>query len=287
MKPAPFSYRDPRSVEETLDLLAEHGEDAAILAGGQSLVPLMNFRLATPEVVVDINRVAGLDDVEVTGGEIRLGSLVRASAVERHGGVSSTLPVLPRLLGYVGHPQIRNRTSIGGSFAHADPASELPAAAAALDGSVVLASRRGERRVAWEEFFLGPYMTSREPDEMVIEAALPVPDGLEADFVEVARRHGDFALVGAFVGIVRRDGVCASARIALCGVAGAPVRMRDAEQTLAGRVPDEDRLLQVEGAIREALDPSDDIHASGDYRRHVAGVLVRRTLERLWREGSE
>lgn len=287
MKPAPFSYRDPRSVEETLDLLAEHGEDAAILAGGQSLVPLMNFRLATPEVVVDINRVAGLDDVEVTGGEIRLGSLVRASAVERHGGVSSTLPVLPRLLGYVGHPQIRNRTSIGGSFAHADPASELPAAAAALDGSVVLASRRGERRVAWEEFFLGPYMTSREPDEMVIEAALPVPDGLEADFVEVARRHGDFALVGAFVGIVRRDGVCASARIALCGVAGAPVRMRDAEQALAGGVPDDDRLLQVEGAIREALDPSDDIHASGDYRRHVAGVLVRRTLERLWREGSE
>lgn len=287
MKPAPFSYRDPRSVEETLDLLAEHGEDAVILAGGQSLVPLMNFRLATPEVVVDINRVPGLDGLEVSDDGVRLGSLVRASAVERHGGVSSTLPVLPRLLGYVGHPQIRNRTSIGGSLAHADPASELPAAAAALDGSMVLASRRGERRVAWEEFFLGPYMTSREPDEMVIEATLPVPDGLEADFVEVARRHGDFALVGAFVGIVRRDGVCASARIALCGVAGAPVRMRDAEQTLAGRVPDEDRLLQVEGAIREALDPSDDIHASGDYRRHVAGVLVRRTLERLWREGSE
>jgi carbon-monoxide dehydrogenase medium subunit len=286
MKPAPFSYRDPRSVEEALQLLADHGEDAVILAGGQSLVPLMNFRLATPEVVVDINRVPGLDGLEVSGDGIRLGSLVRASAVERHGGVKSALPVLIRALSHVGHPQIRNRTTIGGSLAHADPASELPTAAAALDGTVVLASRRGERRVGWEDFFLGPYMTSGEPDEMVVEATLSVPEGLEADFVEVARRHGDFALVGAFVGIVRQDGVCAAARIALCGVAGAPVRIRDAEAALVGCGPEGHQLGQVESAVRDALDPSDDIHASGEYRRHVAGVLVRRTLERLWREGA-
>jgi carbon-monoxide dehydrogenase medium subunit len=282
MKPAPFRYVDPRDLDEALAALAEHADDAAILAGGQSLLPLMNLRLAQPEVVVDINRIPGLDGIEVGRDEIRIGALARASAVERHGELRSVLPVMAEALRQVAHPQIRNRTTIGGSVAHADPAAELPALLAALDGTITVRSTQRERTVGWEEFFLGPLTTAREPQEMVISVGIPVRPRLHATLLEVARRLGDFALVGACVALSVDDGVVDGARVVLFGVAGVPVRVREAEEVLAGRPVDDRALADVRRTVAGALDPIEDVHASAEYRRHVGGAVVARAVHSLW-----
>lgn len=282
MKPAPFSYHDARLLDEALDLLAEHGQEAAILAGGQSLVPLMNVRLATPALVIDINRIPGLDTIRTQDGALVIGALARASVVERNSDVARALPVMQETLGLVGHPQIRNRTTVGGSVAHADPAAELPTLLAALDGRVVLSSLRGERTVSWEDFFRGPFTTARDPDELVTAIRLPTPPDMAFCFVELARRHGDFAVVGACVGLRRDDGRVGEARIALCGVGGTPMRARQAEEVLVGRVPEPAVLARVQEAVVEACDPPEDVHASSAYRRHVSAVLVGRSVGELW-----
>jgi aerobic carbon-monoxide dehydrogenase medium subunit len=281
MKPALFSYRDPRTLEEALELLAELGDEASLLAGGQSLVPLLNLRLARPSVLIDINRIPGLDGIEVHGDRLRVGALVRASALERHPDVARTLPVMREALRYVGHPQIRNRTTIGGNLAHAAPASELPAVVAALDGTITLVSRSGQRTVAWRDFFQAVFTTSRRPDEMVAWVELPRPPGVQSTFLEVARRHGDFALAGACVGLRAENGTVADARIALMGVAGTPVRAEAAEKALTGAPLDAAQLGEVEELVRDAVDPIDDVHASAGYRRAVAATLVRRAAARL------
>ncbi len=270
MKPAAFEYRAPDTIAGCLEVLAEVGDDAAVIAGGQSLVPLLNMRLARPLVVVDPRRVASL---RARPGPGRLGALVTAAALEDD-------PVVGTAVRHIGHPQIRNRTTIGGSLAHADPAAELPAVLVALEGAVVLASRDGgERRVAAVDLFDGPFQTTRRPDELLVEVDLAPPasmgaaPGLRTTVVEVARRPGDFALVGAFVAR-SADGGC---RIALFGVGSRPVRAAAAEAAVvAGAPPGEAAAL-----VAESLEPASDVHASAAYRRHVAGVVVCRALEAL------
>jgi CO/xanthine dehydrogenase FAD-binding subunit len=282
VKPAPFEYHRPETLEEALDLLAETGTDAKALAGGQSLVPAMNFRLARPAMLVDLNRIAALAYTEKNGdGGLRIGAMTRQRAAERSDLVARGAPLLVEALPWIAHPQIRNRGTVGGSLAHADPAAELPAVMVALDARFVLRSRAGARTVPAQHFYTGILSTVLRPDELLIDIQIPPrPPGASAAFVEVARRQGDFALVGVAVELVLGDaGACASARIALLSVGDGPVLATRAMAVLAGRVIE---VAAIEEAARVAadidIDPPGDIHASPAYRRHLARVLVRRAL---------
>lgn len=280
LKPPPFEYHAPRTVDEVLDLLAEHGDDARPLAGGQSLVPLMSLRLAGPAVLVDVTR-AGLDTVTTEDGWLTLGATVRERAAERSALVAERAPLLAAALPLVGHPAIRARGTVGGSLAHADPAGELPAVVVALDAEVVAASRaRGRRTIAAADLYDGYFTTVLEPDEVLTEVRLPAPPPASgAAFEEVARRHGDFAMAGVAATVtLGPDGSVAEARLALSGVAETPVRAREAEAVLVGRVPDDGALAAAAEAATAGLSPPSDLHGSSAYRRHVAGVLVRRAL---------
>ena len=280
MKPAPFAYEAPATIEEALALLVEHGDEAAVLAGGQSLVPMLNFRLARPRVLVDVNGLSGLDGVSAEDGVLRLGALTRTAAVERHPDVAARWPGVRQALEQVGHPQIRNRGTVGGSVAHADPAAELPAVLVALDGEVVLRSLDGSRVVPAGDFFLGPFTTVRRSNELVTEVRLKTPPR-KSTFLEFARRHGDFALVGAFVAVDVEAGRVERARIGLCGASPAPVRARRAEGALGGRALDGEAIADAAQAASEEVDPWDDLHGPAEYRRHLAAVAVRRALTAL------
>ncbi len=280
MKPAPFAYVAPRSLDEALALLAEHGEQAKLLAGGQSLVPMLNFRLARPDLLIDLNRVPGLDGIALDGGLLRVGAMTRQSALERHAGVAARCPLLPAALRFVGHPPIRNRGTVGGSLAHADPAAELPAVLACLGGEVVARSRRGERLIPAEEFFVGLMTTALQADELLTQVRLRLPSPAAGWAIqEVARRHGDFALVGV-VALLELYGAGAirEARLALFGVGPTPVRARAAEEALAGCRPTAEEFRRAAVLVEETLDPDSDLHASAEYRRQVGGVLARRAL---------
>jgi aerobic carbon-monoxide dehydrogenase medium subunit len=284
MKPAPFEYHRPDTLDEALDLLAETGSDAKALAGGQSLVPAMNFRLARPAVLVDLNRVAALAYTGKNGdGGLRIGAMTRQGAAERSDLVARGAPLLFEALPWIAHPQIRNRGTVGGSLAHADPAAELPAVMVALDARFVLRSRAGARTVPAGGFYTGILTTVLRPDELLTEIQIPPrAPGASAAFVEVARRQGDFALVGVAVELVADDaGGCASARIALLSVGDGPVLATHAMSVLAGSAVG---VAAIEEAARVAaeveIDPPGDIHASPAYRRHLARVLVRRALLR-------
>src|SRR5438105_735300 len=236
MKPPRFDYLAPRSVDEALDLLATHGEDAKVLAGGQSLVPLMNFRLVRPAHLVDLNEIAGLDGIRLENGHLVIGAMTRQRAVETSALVRERCPLLTDAMPQIGHVQIRNRGTIGGSLAHADPASELPAVVAALGGELVLQSARGRRVLTPEQFFVGYLTTAVAPDELLVEVRLPVtPPRTGSAFLEVSRRHGDFALVGVAVTLtVHEAGVCTAGAIALTGVGPTPVVAREAARALGG-----------------------------------------------------
>jgi len=282
MKPAPFEYHRPETLDEALDLLAETGSDAKALAGGQSLVPAMNFRLARPAVLVDLNRVAALAYTETNGdGGLRIGAMTRQRAAERSDLVARGAPLLFEALPWIAHPQIRNRGTVGGSVAHADPAAELPAVMVALDARFVLRSRSAARTVPAQAFYTGILSTVLRPDELLTEIQIPPrAPGARAAFMEVARRQGDFALVGVAVELVLDGaGTCASARIALLSVGDGPVLATHAMSVLAGTVMG---AAAIEEAARLAaeidIDPPGDIHASPAYRRHLARVLVRRAL---------
>jgi len=215
MKPPPFDYDAPTSVEEALELLGAHGSDAKVLAGGQSLVPLLNFRLARPEKLIDINGLGALGQIRRRDRHLHIGALSRQSALERSELVSAHWPLLHQAIDFVAHAQIRNRGTVGGSIAHADPAAEFPVALAALDGTVLVRSRRGDRTVPWNELFVTHLTTSLEPDELLVEVIVPpLPPGTTTAFVEYARRHGDFALGGAAVTLTVDDsGVCGRRRL--------------------------------------------------------------------------
>jgi carbon-monoxide dehydrogenase medium subunit len=284
MKPAPFSYARPTTLDEALTLLSEHGDEAKVLAGGQSLIPVMNFRLAQPSVVVDVNRVPGLDGLEPTaGGGLRIGALVRQSQLEREPMVVQRAPLLAAAVPWIAHPQIRNRGTVGGSISHSDPKAELPAVMTAL-GARYRLLRRGdggveERWVAARDFCRGLFDTCLEADELLAEIEIPPwPAGSGAAFTEVARRHGDYAMVGLAATVrLDGDGRYADARLAFLSVGDRP-RLAAAAERLLGEAPSEALWAAAAEAARGEVRPASDVHATADYRRHLAGVLVLRAL---------
>jgi carbon-monoxide dehydrogenase medium subunit len=285
MKPAAFAYFAPNSLEEAVSLLAQHGDEAKILAGGQSLVPMMAFRLATPAVLVDLNGVDELDYARREERALVLGALTRHRAVAEL-GLRQSCPMLADGVDLIGHPAIRNRGTVGGSLAHADPAAEWPAILLALDGEVSTIGPNGRRTIPAADLFETYFTTSLAPDEILAEVRLPLPNGgqVRSTFIEFARRHGDFALVGVAALAERAgDGSTRDARLALIGVADRPVRARAAEAALRGRQPTDEVLREAAHAVDGEIDPVSDVHASADYRRHLAKVLVGRALARILR----
>jgi carbon-monoxide dehydrogenase medium subunit len=285
MKPAAFEYHRPDSTDEALALLAEHGYDAKLLAGGQSLVPAMNFRLAQPAVLIDLNRIPQLDYVAQADGGLRIGAMTRQATVERNPLVATHAPLLAETLPFVAHAQIRNRGTIGGSIAHADPAGEMGAVMLALGASFYLRGPNGTRAVAAAEFFTGLFGTALEADEMLTEVEIPAAAPRTGwAFDEVSRRHGDYALAGLAAAVeVDEDGRCTAARIALLGVGDAPVLARQAAAALIGQAPTDAAIrAAADAASQRDVDPPGDIHATPAYRRHLTNVLVRRVLPRAF-----
>lgn len=281
MKPAPFDYFAPTELSEALALLAQHGDAAKILAGGQSLMPMLNMRLATPQVIIDINRLVALDHLtpQADGG-LTIGALTRQRRLEHAALVRDQHPVLAAALPLIGHFQIRNRGTFGGSLVHADPAAELPAVCVALQAEFVVQKAASQRVIAAEDFFLTYLTTAIEPDELLTEICLPAwPSHWGWDVQEVCHRAGDFALAGAVALLhVDADDVCQDTRLTLFGVADAPLRMRQAEAALHNRRVDDDALREVEQLVAAQLEPESDLHASAAYRKEVGGVMARRTL---------
>ena len=278
MKPAPFDYHAPRQLKEAAELLASL-PNAKILAGGQSLVPMMNFRYVIVDHLVDLGGVDDLYGIAVGDGTLRIGAMTRQRDLETSPEVARHCPLLAEALRHVGHRQTRNRGTIGGSLAHADPAAELPAVCAAYDAVVHLASIRGIRAVPFAEFSLGYMTTALAPDEMIAAIELPIWRlGHGHGFHEFARRQGDFALAGAAALLdVGADNMVRRAALALFGVAEQPVRVDAAEATLTGRVVDS-TVIQTAAAAAWLIEPISDIHAGGEYRRHLAQVLSARAL---------
>jgi CO/xanthine dehydrogenase FAD-binding subunit len=281
MKPPRFRYFAPKSVGEALALLAEHAAEARVLAGGQSLVPLMNMRLVHPDVLIDINGISELAFIEASNGGLAIGALTRDATLAGDNTISENLSVLTEAAHFVGHPAIRNRSTIGGSIAHADPAAELPAVIVALNAEIVARSRSGSRTIAAQDFFKGYLTTDLKDSEMLTEVRIPgLPPRSGSAFVEFARREGDYALAGvAAVITLDENGTIAGARLGLCSVGPVPVRPQAAEDLLRGQRPGDEAWAAVATAVRSVLDkPLSDIHGSADYRRHLAGVLTRQAL---------
>jgi aerobic carbon-monoxide dehydrogenase medium subunit len=281
VKPPKFDYHAPASVDEAVALLQRYGGDAKVLAGGQSLVPLLNFRLSRPAALVDLNRIPALAYIRAENGEVRFGAMTRQRAIEFSPVVAERVPLLGEATRWVGHLPIRSRGTIGGSVAHADPSAEYPAVLTALDGSVVARGPRGERTIAAGELFQSYLTTSLAPDEVLTEVRLPAtPAGAGSAFEELARRHGDFALVG-IAAVIARDGErCTMARLATSGVGPVPVRLREAERILERDGLGEAAIAAAGRQASELVDPDSDIHASADYRRHLTGVLTTRAITR-------
>ncbi|WP_461001034.1 FAD binding domain-containing protein, partial [Streptomonospora sediminis] len=275
MKPPPFAYHAPTGLDEAVGLLAEAGAQGKILAGGQSLIPLLNMRLADPAVLIDINRVAGLDGISVGPGGVRVGALVRHSQLEADPAAAEAVPLLRQGLRLVAHPVIRNRGTTVGSIAHADPAAEMPAVLALLGGTVDIRGPAGDRSVPAAEFITGPMETALAPGEIAVAARFPRPDpGTGTAFTETARRHGDYALCGVAAAVaIGADGAIASARCCLISVAPVPLVV-DLTAHAAGREPGSGVFAQAADAAAAQTDPDGDIHAGADYRRHLARVLT-------------
>jgi carbon-monoxide dehydrogenase medium subunit len=279
VKPAPFDYHRPASLGEAVALLERYGDDGRVLAGGQSLVPALNMRLATPRALIDINRVAGLDAVRPTAEGLVLGALVRHEELERSPRVAAQAPLLAQAAPHIGHAAIRARGTLGGSVALADPAAELPACLVALGAEVRVTGPKGARAVAAGDFFRGVYATALGPAELVTEILVPpLAAGWRSTFLELARRHGDFALAG-LAACARVDrGAIAEIRLVFCGVGAAPVRARSAEAALAGRRPGPEVLAAAGRELDADLDPPGDLHGGPALRRQLARVLLARAV---------
>jgi carbon-monoxide dehydrogenase medium subunit len=281
MKPAPFRYVAACTIEEALHLKAEFGDEARFLAGGQSLVPTMNFRLTQPAMLIDVNPLTELAGLKTSAGDrIRIGALTRYRNLERDPATARTLPLIHEALPHIAHPQIRNRGTIGGNLAHADPASEMPAIVVALGGRLRAQSQKGERWIEAADFFLGALSTALESDEMLMEVELPTaPARSGACFMEVSRRRGDFALIGV-AATVRLDGEgrCAEARIGLCNAGEVPTLAAEAGESLAGRAIGAAEIKEAADLVQGAIDPGGSVHASKEFQRHLAGVLTARAL---------
>ena len=288
MKPAPFDYTAATSVEMATASLAEAGDDAKIIAGGQSLVPLLNFRLLRPSILVDINSIESLSFITETATNIRVGALTRHYQLETSPVIARHLPVLSCAMTHVAHLAIRNRGTIGGSLAHGDPAAELPMMALLLDAELHIASVSSARTIAARDFFLGALTVDLGAGEIVTEIVLPkLPPRTGWGFAEVARRHGDFALAAVAATLTVVADAIVEARIALTGVGRTPLRVAEAESLLVGQAPTPYLSGQTVNAVRAAMEPDSDLHASADYRRHLAGVLTSRALAAAWRRAKE
>jgi CO/xanthine dehydrogenase FAD-binding subunit len=280
VKPAVFEYFAPTTVAEAVALLAEHADEAKILAGGQSLVPLMNMRLAKPGVLVDVNPLRELDYVRVDDGYLAVGAVTRQRTLERSPLVAEQVPLIRETLQLLGHAQIRNRGTVGGNVAHADPASELPATLAALGGELQVAGAGGERTVAPEDFYLTFLTTTLGEAELLVETRFRLPRGRHGgSFQEISRRHGDYALVGVAVQLeLAADGSIARAGIGMCGAGAVPIKATEAEALLQGEAPSEALFVEASVKAAEQADPEGDIHATADYRRDMVRVLTARGL---------
>ncbi len=281
MKPPKFDYHAPKTVDEALALLTRYDGEAKILAGGQSLMPLLNFRLSRPAALVDLNRIPALAYIKEVDGSVRFGAMTRQRAIEFSPVVARRLPLLTEATRWVGHLPIRTRGTIGGSIAHADPSAEYPAVLTALDGEVVARGPKGERVLKPRDFFQTYLTTSLAADEILTEVRLPAtPAGAGYAFEEFARRHGDFAIIGIAAVIVREGSRCTMARLATAGAGPIPVRLRAAEEILEREGLGDDALARAAAKAQELVQPDGDIHASADYRRHLTGVLTGRAVKR-------
>ena len=289
MKPAPFAYFAPLTMQEAVSLLDEHGYEAKLLAGGQSLVPLMNLRLARPEVLVDLNRVQELSFVECTDGHVRIGAMTRHHTVATSPRIAGVSPLLSHAAGHIGYRAIRHRGTMGGSIAHADPASEVPCIAVVQGAEIEVMGSGGVRTIPAEEFFLDHMTTALEPEEMVRSVRFPrMRPGDSWGFKEFARKVGDFAVVIVAVLLRIESGQVVSARIGLGGVEATPRRSRPAEQLLVGSPAGQAVIDEAARAAAETVDPMSDIHGSADYRRRLVNALTRRALhEAAGRQGGE
>jgi carbon-monoxide dehydrogenase medium subunit len=280
MKPAPFKYIAVTSLAHALALKAEHGDDAKFLAGGQSLIPTMNFRLARPAVLIDINGIEALAGIHPSAATTRVGALTRYRALQRDAAFARAFPLVGEALPHIAHPQIRNRGTIGGNLSHADPASELPAIAVALGARFRVQAAKQERWVEASDFFVGALTTGLKPDEMLVEIELPrAKPRTGACFMEISRRRGDFAIVGVAVMMTlgERD-ECTDIRLAFCGVGETPIDASSAADALIGHQPTETAIIDVAKSVQTMIDPGGSVHATADYQRHIAGVLTERAL---------
>ena len=280
MKPPIFDYVAAESHEHALDVLREHGDDAKVLAGGQSLVPLMSFRLAKPAVLLDINGLDGLDTIEMEDGRMSIGALTRQCELLTHPLIAERCPLMRAATEFIGHPAIRNRGTVGGSVAHADPAAELPILLQVLDAEIEVRSAGSRRTVPAEDFFMGLLMTGMEPDELLTGISFALPEkGVGWGFHEVARRHGDFALVAVAALVTLDDrGAVAEAAVALGGIADRPLRVASVEEALKGNRPTPDTIEAASHLVDDAVTPVGDIHAGEGYRAHLGQVLTRRAI---------
>jgi len=280
VKPVDFELHRPETLAEALELLAEHGAHGKVLAGGQSLIPLLNFRLARPDHVIDVGRIGALRAIRRNADALVIGAMATYHQAERSAAVAEAAPLVSAALPHIAHQGIRVRGTIGGSVAHGDPAAELPAAFSALDATMVAVSRRGTREIAASDFFLANLVTALEEDELLAEIRVtPVPARTGAAFDEVGRRRGDFALAGAGAQLtLTDDATVSSARIALTGVSAKPFRATEAEETLIGQRIDDRLWRQAADVVRRGVDPAADLHATAEYRRDVAGTVVERAL---------
>ncbi|MGE0649296.1 MAG: xanthine dehydrogenase family protein subunit M [Alphaproteobacteria bacterium] len=274
MKPPPFAYRDPTTIEEALALLAANAE-ARPLAGGQSLVPMLNFRLVHPTMLVDLNRIDDLAGIAIDQAGVTIGAMTRQAEAERHEGLARGWPLIREALSYVGHLQTRNRGTIGGSLAHNDPAAELPAVMLALDATMTIQGVKGVRRVAAERFFVSTLTTVLDAGELLVSIHLPsAPKGAGFGFAELARRHGDFALAAAAVAVSRKGG--GYARVVITGMGEGPQRIPEAEAALIGGGFGDAAIATAAAAVGTSVAPGDDLHAPAWYRRRVAGTMTAR-----------
>lgn len=287
MKPSPFAYAKPSSLDQVFDLLATHGDGAKLLAGGQSLIPSLNLRLAAPALLIDLNGLAQLSGITVEGDVVRIGALTRHSAVERSPDIERYLPLVAQAIGHIGHRAIRNRGTFGGSLAFADPAAELPACSVALGATLILASRSGRRRVAARDFFKGLYATDLQPGEVLLGAEFPaIAPGYRSRFAELSRRHGDYAMVG-----IAAHGRVAGARLSdlrlvFFGVATKPTSATAAAQILEGAAVNKDRVADAAAALSRDLDPPDDLNGSGATKLHLARVMLARVISSMLAEDA-
>jgi aerobic carbon-monoxide dehydrogenase medium subunit len=279
MKLPPFEYACPRELSEAVALLAAHNGDAKLLAGGQSLVPMLAFRLAAPSLLIDLGKLSDLRKIEISANGVTLGAMVRWCDILKDARLAAAHPLLVAAVAHVAHYQIRNRGTIGGSVAHADPAAEMPGIALTCEAEIAVVGRAGPRVIKADDFFLGPLTTALSHDEVIVDIRFPAwPAARHFGFQEFARRRGDFAMAAAALWYDEDAGRARNAHVGVIGVGDRPLRLTPVEAVLNGRAIDEAVIAQADAAAAAAVDPQTDIHASADYRRALTGTMVERAL---------